>query len=67
MVVEMEHPTAGKLKTIGVPLKFSATQAQPAWTPPLMGEDTLAILREAGLTDEQIQALATQKVVQFGK
>lgn len=67
MVVEMEHPTAGKLKTIGVPLKFSATKAQPAWTPPLMGEDTLAILREAGLTDEQIQALATQKVVQFGK
>jgi alpha-methylacyl-CoA racemase len=46
MIIETEHPTAGKLKSIGVPLKFSETQAKPSWAAPLLGEDTEAILRE---------------------
>jgi alpha-methylacyl-CoA racemase len=46
MIVETEHPTAGKLKSIGVPLKFSNTQAKPSWSAPILGEDTEAILAE---------------------
>ena len=46
MVIETEHPTAGKLKSIGVPLKFSETEAKPSWAAPIMGEDTEEILKE---------------------
>lgn len=43
MIVEEHHPKAGKLKSIGVPLKFSATPAQPSWPAPQPGEDTTAV------------------------
>jgi alpha-methylacyl-CoA racemase len=46
MIIETEHPTAGKLKSIGVPLKFSETEAKPSWSAPILGEDTEAILKE---------------------
>jgi alpha-methylacyl-CoA racemase len=52
MIVTVEHPKAGTLKGVGVPLKFSETQAQPAWAAPLLGEDTEAILKELGLASE---------------
>ncbi len=48
MIIETEHPTAGKLKSIGVPLKFSETEAKPSWAAPILGEDTEDILRELG-------------------
>ncbi|GAA4446497.1 CaiB/BaiF CoA-transferase family protein [Nibrella saemangeumensis] len=46
MVMAQEHPNAGLLSGIGVPLKFSATPAQPAWPAPRLGEDTEAVLGE---------------------
>jgi crotonobetainyl-CoA:carnitine CoA-transferase CaiB-like acyl-CoA transferase len=48
MIIETEHPTAGKLKSIGVPLKFSETEAKPSWAAPILGEDTEAILNQLG-------------------
>ncbi|MBC7568852.1 MAG: CoA transferase [Spirosoma sp.] len=44
MIVTQQHPVAGPFQSIGVPLKFSATPAHPAWPAPLLGEDTDAIL-----------------------
>ena len=46
MIIETEHPHAGKLKSIGIPIKFSKTEAKPSWVAPLLGEDTEAILKE---------------------
>jgi crotonobetainyl-CoA:carnitine CoA-transferase CaiB-like acyl-CoA transferase len=51
MIVTMQHPRAGMFKSIGVPLKFSATPARPAWAAPLMGEDTKAILEALHKSD----------------
>ncbi len=39
MIVEQEHPQAGKFKTIGIPLKFSETPPQISWIAPELGED----------------------------
>lgn len=44
MIVRQEHPVAGSFRSIGVPLKFSATPAQPAWPAPTLGEDTDDVL-----------------------
>lgn len=44
MIVEQHHSKAGTFKSIGIPLKFSATPAIPSWPAPTMGEDTQALL-----------------------
>ncbi|GAB3577322.1 CoA transferase [Spirosoma luteolum] len=44
MVYTEAHPIAGSYPAIGVPLKFSATPAQPAWPAPQPGEDTDDVL-----------------------
>ena len=49
MIVTQQHPVAGPVAGIGVPLKFSGTPAQPAWPAPQLGADTGAVL--GGLTN----------------
>lgn len=44
MIVTQNHPVAGPFRSVGVPLKFSATPAQPAWPAPSLGEDTDDVL-----------------------
>lgn len=46
MIIEQTHSVAGTFKSIGVPIKFSETPANPSWPAPTMGEDTEAILNE---------------------
>jgi len=57
MVLETDHPTLGRLKTLGSPLKLSATPSQPGRRAPLLGEHTREVLRTAGFGDEEIEAL----------
>ncbi|MFN8353759.1 MAG: CaiB/BaiF CoA-transferase family protein [Spirosomataceae bacterium] len=63
MVIEVEHPTLGKIKQIGIPLKFSETPAQVAGPAPTMGQDTEAILRGLGYSDIQIKNFQQQQIV----
>ncbi len=63
MVYEQAHPVCGKIKGIGVPLKFSQTKAEPAWPSPALGEDTKYILEELGYRQEEIEALREKKVI----
>ena len=57
MVVEVEHPKMGRIKSIGCPIKFSATPSEVAGPPPLLGEHTRAILKTVGYNDNDIDAL----------
>lgn len=63
MVYEMETANGERLKTIGVPLKFSNTQAKPAWAAPNLGEDNEAILAELGISQEKITSLKERRVI----
>lgn len=57
MVVALEHPQAGPMKALGLPVKFSGCGA-PALTPaPLLGEHSGAVLREYGFSDDEVAAL----------
>lgn len=58
MAVEVEHPTAGRIRLPGIPVKFAATPARVQGPPPLLGEHTDAVLRELlGLSEAEVAAL----------
>jgi len=49
MVEEIEHPVAGRVRTLGFPLKMSDTPLRVRRAPPLLGEHSAEILRELGM------------------
>ncbi|WP_130805381.1 CaiB/BaiF CoA transferase family protein [Senegalia massiliensis] len=64
MVVEVEHPTAGKTKIPGVPIKMSETQGKVESPAPILGEHTEEILKDfVGLSDEKIQKLRENSAI----
>jgi len=64
MIETVEHPTAGALKLIGTPFKFSGTPTSVRLAPPLLGQHTEQVLRdELGFSDERITGLRAEKVI----
>ena len=57
MVPEVEHPIAGKMQTIGLPVKFSATPGDVRSPAPLLGQHTLEVLLEAGYSKAEVNHL----------
>jgi len=57
MVVEIEHPTAGLLHLLGLPVKLSATPGGVRHAPPVLGQHSAAILSDLGLSADEIEAL----------
>jgi crotonobetainyl-CoA:carnitine CoA-transferase CaiB-like acyl-CoA transferase len=64
MIVETTHPSAGLVKAIGLPIKFSETPGSVRRAAPLLGQHTREVLREHGYSDAQIDQLAEQEAVQ---
>ena len=62
-VVERPHPTAGVVKMIGQPIELGDTPARIRTAPPLLGEHTHDVLREAGYTDKEIRAFRERGAV----
>lgn len=64
MIVTMDHPLLGTLRSIATPLHFSFTPTSYRRYPPMIGEHSVDILRELGYGTEQIDALVAQGLVQ---
>lgn len=68
MVVDIDHPQLGQVKTFNLPIKFFAAQAgiQPGENPaePSLGRDTVHVLqRLLGLKPTEIERLQQEKVI----
>jgi crotonobetainyl-CoA:carnitine CoA-transferase CaiB-like acyl-CoA transferase len=64
MVAELEHATAGTVKLVGSPLKFSETPCEMRMPPPTLGQHTDAILRsDLGLSGAEVAELRTAGVI----
>jgi crotonobetainyl-CoA:carnitine CoA-transferase CaiB-like acyl-CoA transferase len=57
MTVDVEHPTLGKLRTLGTPIKMSATPLNPRRRGPMLGEHTDDVLQWAGYSTDEIEQL----------
>ena len=63
MVVEAEHPQAGTIRMLGVPVKLSDTPGGIRRRPPMLGEHNDEVLAELGYSEAEREALHADGVV----
>ncbi len=63
LVVRSEHPVLGELRNIGMPVRFNGEPRRARSAPPLLGEHTTEVLREAGLDEAEIRRLVEAGVL----
>ena len=63
MLVEIPHPTLGKIKQAGIPIKFSKTEGAIDRHPPQLGEHTQEVLTQLGYSQEDLERLKQEEVI----
>jgi succinate---hydroxymethylglutarate CoA-transferase len=64
MVETIAHPTAGLLKMLGIPMKFSATPTSVRTAPPMLGQHSEEILRDMlGFDAARIATLRANRTI----
>ena len=63
MVVALDHPVAGAIRQLGVPIKMSGTPGAVRTPPPALGQQTEAILGELGMSGPEIARLRADGAV----
>ena len=63
MAWELTHPTEGKVRQLGWPVRFSRTPAEFERFAPILGEHTREILRDARFSTSEISSLERDGIV----
>jgi formyl-CoA transferase len=63
MVVETDHPSAGKVRGLGLPIHFSAAQKVSSRPAPLLGQHTREVLEEFGYSTGDVERLIADRSV----
>jgi crotonobetainyl-CoA:carnitine CoA-transferase CaiB-like acyl-CoA transferase len=63
LVAEYEHPVLGRLRQFGTLINFDRTPGRIGGPPPLVGQHSREILRDAGLRDGDIDSLVAAGTV----
>ena len=63
MIVDLQHPVAGAVKTIGHPVKFSETPARVVHSAPLLGQHSREVLQQIGYNAVDIDRLIQTEAV----
>ena len=63
MLVEIDHPSAGRITVPGLPVKCSATPGSIRRPPPRLGEHTVEVLGELGIPATEIPRLRREGVI----
>ena len=63
-ILELEHPSLGRVKTLGFPIYMSDSPARMSRTAPCLGQHTAEILHEKlGYSEGRVCALETSGVI----
>jgi crotonobetainyl-CoA:carnitine CoA-transferase CaiB-like acyl-CoA transferase len=65
MIVETTHPVAGRVASLGLPIKFSETPGAVRRAAPVLGQHTREVLRELGFSDAEADEMAAQGAVKI--
>jgi crotonobetainyl-CoA:carnitine CoA-transferase CaiB-like acyl-CoA transferase len=63
MVVEIDHPKIGRMKSLGIPVKSTGELLSIRRAAPWLGQHSAEILKEAGYGERDIEALYTEGVL----
>jgi crotonobetainyl-CoA:carnitine CoA-transferase CaiB-like acyl-CoA transferase len=63
LIVEQEHPRAGRFRTLDTPIRFERTPGGIRTPAPALGEHTDTVLTEAGLSPAEIAALRGSAII----
>ena len=63
MVTSVEHPTAGEVRTLGLPVRFSRTPGSVSRPSPLYGQHNAEVLAEFGFSPDEISQFETDGAV----
>ena len=64
MVRTVQHPVLGAIPQLSLPIKFESTDVQaPAAAPPILGQDSITVLRSYAFAEDEIAALVARRVI----
>jgi crotonobetainyl-CoA:carnitine CoA-transferase CaiB-like acyl-CoA transferase len=63
MIVTTEHPTAGTVKGLGLPIRFSGGRDHASRAAPLLGQHTHEVLLELGYSEGEVDRLVQDNAV----
>jgi crotonobetainyl-CoA:carnitine CoA-transferase CaiB-like acyl-CoA transferase len=63
MVEEVKHPSIGKLRIVGNPIKLSGMPKNNMTPPPLLGQHTQEVLKQLGYSGKAIQLLKSKEII----
>jgi len=63
MVIEVEHPTEGKVKQVGLPIKLADTPGEVRSLGPVLGEHTEEVLTALGYNRKKIDELRQDGII----